>query len=118
MKINHALMKEILISLSKKNKHNKYLKNRLELRCKCGFSEKVTYFDLLTGGQFNIGEPVATISPFISESIYDETINVTPLYISFKCSKCGEENSVVFPLSLENLISMLQSQPPDPHMYG
>lgn len=111
-------MKEILISLSKKNRHNRYLKNKLELRCKCGFFENITYFDLLTGGEFNIGQPVATISPFISESVYDETINVTPLYFSIKCPECSEEISVVFPLSLENLISMLQSQPPDPLMYG
>jgi hypothetical protein len=111
-------MKEILISLSKKNTHNRYLKNKLEIRCKCGYFQEITYFDLLTTGEFNIGQPVATISPFISESIYDETINVTPLHFSIKCPVCDEEISVVFPLSLENLISMLQSQPPDPLMYG
>ncbi len=111
-------MKEILISLLQKNKNNKFLKNNIELGCKCGYSEKLTYYDFLTGGEFKIGQVMPTISPFISETIYDETINVTPLYLSKKCPVCSEEITAVFPLSLENLIPILQSQPPDPQMYG
>jgi hypothetical protein len=111
-------MKEKLISLSQKNKNNHFLKNKIELRCKCGYRESTTYYDYLTSGEFNIGEPVSTISPFISEAVYDETISVTPLRSSKKCPACGKEIIVVFPLSLEELIPLLQSRPPDPHMYG
>ncbi|HEY9205911.1 MAG TPA: hypothetical protein VIO58_08315 [Candidatus Methanoperedens sp.] len=111
-------MKEILISLSQKNRNNNFLKNKIEIRCKCGYSEKLSYYDFLTGGEFNIGQPTHTISPFISETIYDETIQVTPLYLSKKCPLCGGEITAVFPLSLENLITILQSRPPDPQMYG
>lgn len=111
-------MKETIISLSQKNRNNRFLKNKLELRCKCGFSEKLTYYDFLAGGEFNIGQPSSIISPFISEYIYDETVNVTPLQLSKKCPACGEEITAVFPLSMEDLISILQSQPPDPQMYG
>lgn len=112
------MMKETLISLLQKNKNNNFLKNKIEFRCRCGYSEKLTYYDFLIGGEFKIGQPTPTISPFISETIYDETINVTPLYLTKKCPVCGEEMTAVFPLSLENLIPILQSQPPDPQMYG
>lgn len=111
-------MKEMLISLSQKSKNNKFLKNKIELRCKCGFSEKLTYYDFLAGGEFSIGQPASILSPFISESVYDETINVTPLHMSKKCQACGQKITAVFPLSLENLIPILQSNPPDPVMYG
>lgn len=111
-------MKELVISLSHKNRNNKFLKNKIELRCKCGFSEKLTYYDFLAGGEFSIGQPSSILSPFISESVYDETITVTPVSVSKKCPACGELITAVFPLSLEELIPILQSQPPDPHMYG
>lgn len=111
-------MKDSIISLSQKNRNNKFLKNKIELRCKCGFSEKLTYYDFLAGGEFNIGKPSSILSPFISESVYDETITVTPIILSKKCPACGKELTAVFPLSLEELIPILQSQPPDPHMYG
>lgn len=112
------MMKDTIISLSQKNRNNRFLKNKIELRCRCGFSEKLTYYDFLAGGEFNIGQPSSIVSPFISESIYDETISVTPLQLSKKCPVCGEEITAVFPLSLEELIPILQSQPPDPQMYG
>ncbi len=112
------MMKDTIISLSQKNRNNKFLKNKIELQCKCGCSEKLTYYDFLAGGEFIIGETTPTLSPFISEAIYDETINLTPLMLSKKCSGCGGEIRAVFPLSLEDLISILQSQPPDPQMYG
>ncbi len=111
-------MKDTIIELSQKNRDNKFLKNKVELRCKCGFSEKLTYYDFLAGGEFEIGQPTPVLSPFISETIYDETVNVTPIQLSKKCPACGEEISVVFPLSVENLIPILQSKPPDPQMYG
>ncbi len=111
-------MKDTIIELSKKNRDNKFLKNKVELRCKCGFSEKLTYHDFLAGGEFEIGQPTPVLSPFISETIYDETVNVTPIRLSKKCPACGEEISVIFPLSVENLIPILQSKPPDPQMYG
>ncbi len=111
-------MKEILLSLLQKNRNNNFFKNKLELRCKCGYSEKLTYYDFLAGGEFNIGEPASIISPFISEAIYEETITITPLHVSKKCPECGEEITAVFPLSLENLIPILQKRPPDPQMYG
>jgi hypothetical protein len=111
-------MKDTIIALSQKNRDNKFLKNKIELQCKCGYSEKLTYYDFLAGGEFDIGQPTPVLSPFISEAIYDETINVTPLELSKKCPACGEEMTAVFPLSMENLIPILQSQPPDPQMYG
>jgi hypothetical protein len=111
-------MKEILIPLLQKNKGNNFMKNKIEFKCKCGYSEKLSYYDFLAGGEFKIGQAIPTISPFISETIYDETINVTPLYSSKKCPQCGMEITTVFPLSLENLIPILQSHPPDPQMYG
>ncbi len=111
-------MKDTIIALSQKNRDNKFLKNKIELQCKCGYSEKLTYYDFLAGGEFDIGQPTPVLSPFISESIYDETINMTPLQLSKKCPACGEEMTAVFPLSMENLVSILQSQPPDPQMYG
>jgi hypothetical protein len=111
-------MKETIISLSQKNRGNKFLKNKIEISCKCGHSENITYYDFLTGGEFEIGQPASIISPFISESIYDETINVTPLQLTKKCPVCGEEITTIFPLSLENLIPILKIEPPDPHMYG
>ncbi len=112
------MTREILVSLSEKNRYNRFLKNKIELRCKCGCIETITYYDFLAGGKFNIGQPVTIISPFISESIYDETITVTPIHLTKKCPECGEEIAAVFPLSVENLIPILQVQPPDPHMYG
>ena len=111
-------MKDAIISLLEQNKNNKFLKNTIELRCKCGFSEKITYYDFLSGGKFEIGTPTHTVSPFISESIYDETISVTPLQLSRKCPLCGENMVAVFPISLENIIPLLQSKPPDLLMYG
>lgn len=111
-------MKDVVISLLQKNRNNIFLKNKIEFRCKCSFSEKLTYYDFLAGGEFNIGQPTPIVSPFISEAIYDETISVTPLRLSKKCPVCGEEIAAVFPLSLEELISILHSQPPDPQMYG
>ena len=111
-------MKDTIISLILKNRKNSFLKNKVELKCKCGFSEKITYFDFLSGGEFTIEQTVQTVSPFISESIYDETIRVTPLKLSKKCPVCGQEITAVFPISLENLIPLLQLQPPDPLMYG
>ncbi|VVB88429.1 Uncharacterised protein [uncultured archaeon] len=111
-------MKDSVISLAQKNRNNRFLRNKIELLCACGFSEKLSYYDFLTGGEFDIGQPTATISPFISESVYDETINVTPLHATRKCPACGKEIIVVFPLSLENIITILQAQPPDPQMYG
>ena len=112
------MMKDTIISLSQKNRNNNFLKNKLELRCDCGFTEKLSYYSFLSAGEFIIGQPTAVISHFISESVYDETINVTPLYISKKCPSCGKEIVTVFPISLENLIPMLQLQPPDTQMYG
>jgi hypothetical protein len=111
-------MKELLVSLSQKNRYNKFLKNKVELRCKCGYIETLSYYDFLADGEFNIGQPASIISPFISESIYDETITATPIYLTKKCHECGEEIAAVFPLSLENLIPILKIQPPDPQMYG
>jgi len=111
-------MKELLVSLSQKNKYNKFLKNKVELRCKCGYNETLTYYDFLANGEYNFGQPVAIVSPFISESIYDETITATPILLTKKCPDCGENIAAVFPLSLENLIPILNMQPPDPQMYG
>lgn len=112
------MMKDILLTLLEKNRNNRFLKNKIKLQCKCGYSSTITYFDFLSSGEFNIEKPTPVISPFISESIYDETINVSPLISSRKCPVCGGEIMSVFPLSLENLIPILQSQPPDPQMYG
>ncbi len=111
-------MKELLVSLSQKNRYNRFLKNKIELSCKCGHLDTITYYDFLSGGEFEIGQPASIISPFISESIYDETITVTPILLTRKCPDCGEEITAVFPLSVENLVPILQVQPPDPQMYG
>lgn len=111
-------MKDMIIALLQKNRNNQFLKNKVNMKCKCGFCERITYYDFLSGGEFEIGQTIQTVSPFISESIYDETIRVTPLHLSRKCPSCGEEITAVFPVSLENLIPMLQLQPPDPLMYG
>ncbi len=110
-------MKDAIGSLLEQNKKNKFLKNTIELRCKCGFLEMITYYDFLSGGEFEIGKPTHTVSPFISESIYDETISVTPLQLSRKCPSCKEDIIIVFPISLENISPMLQSKPPDILMY-
>jgi hypothetical protein len=110
--------REILISLSQKNRDNKFLKNKFELQCKCGYSEVLTYYEFLTGEEFKLGQPASVISPFISESIYEETITFTPLVHLKKCPVCGEEIGSIFPLSLENLITILQTPQPDPQMYG
>lgn len=111
-------MKDMIISLSKKNRKNTFLKNIIELKCICGFSEKISYYDFLSGGEFEIGQTILTVSPYISESIYDETIRVTPLNLTRNCPSCREKIAEMFPISLENLIPMLQMQPPDPLMYG
>ncbi len=111
-------MKELLVSLSQKNRYNKFLKNKVELRCKCGYNGTLTYYDFLADGEYDFGQPVSIVSPFISESIYDETITATPILLTKKCPDCGEEITAVFPLSLENLIPILNMQPPDPQMYG
>lgn len=111
-------MKDVIISLLAQHKKNAFLKNTIELRCKCGFLDKITYYDFLSGGEFEIGKPAHTVSPFISESIYNETISVTPLHFSRKCPSCKEDIITVFPISLENIIPMLQSKPPDLLMYG
>lgn len=88
------------------------------MKCKCGYLEKIMYFDLLSGGEFNIGQPASIISPFISESVYDETIIVTPIQLSRECPSCGGVIITMFPTSLEDLIAILKLQPPDPNMYG
>ncbi len=112
------MMKELIVSLSQKNRYSAFLKNKVELHCKCGYLETLTYYDFLSSGNFNIGQPASIISPFISESIYDETITATPIHMIRKCPLCGKEITAVFPLSLENLIPILQMKPPDPQMYG
>lgn len=111
-------MKDTLVSLSKKNRDNLFLKNKLNIRCKCGYSEKITYYDFLSGGEFSIGENTQTISPFISEAIIEETISVTPITLTKKCPVCGEDITAMFPLSLQDTISLLTSSPPDSQMYG
>jgi len=111
-------MKEMIVSLSQKNRYNRFLKNKIELSCKCGYLETITYYDFLAGGEFEISQPASIVSPFISESIYDETITVTPIHLTKKCPDCGEDITTVFPLSVENLIPILQVPPPDPQMYG
>lgn len=111
-------MNDKINSLLQKNRNNEFLKNKIEIKCKCGYLEKITYFDLLSGGEFNIGQPASIISPFISESVYDETIIVTPIQLSRECPSCGGMIATMFPISLEDLIPILQSQPPDPNMYG
>ena len=116
--MNLEAMKDLLVSLSRKNRYNKFLNNKVELRCTCGYNETMTYYDFLVSGEYNFGQPVSIISPFISESIYDETITATPILLTKKCPDCGEEIAAMFPLSLENLIPILKMQPPDPHMYG
>ena len=116
--MNLEAMKDLLVSLSQKNRQNRFLKNSIELRCKCGYIEKMTYYDFLAGGEYNFGQPLSVVSPFISESIYDETIIATPILLTRKCPDCGEEIPAVFPLSLENIISILKMQPPDLQMYG
>ncbi len=118
MMTNAEKMKDMLVSLSKKNKNNIFLKNKIEMKCTCGHSESITYYDFLSGGEFSIGKTTQTISPFISEYIYEETINITPLNLSKKCPECKKEIVVVFPLSLEDILSILQSQPDDMRMYG
>lgn len=94
------------------------MKNKVKIKCICGFCEKITYYDFLSEGEFDIGQTTPIVSPFISESIYNETIQVTPLSLSRICPSCGKEITAVFPISLENLIPMLQLQPPDTLMYG
>lgn len=111
-------MKELIVSLSQKNRYNKFLKNKVELKCKCGYNETLTYYDFLAGGEYDFGQPASIVSPFISESIYDETITATPILMTKKCPDCGEDIGAVFPLSLENLIPILNMKPPDPQMYG
>jgi hypothetical protein len=111
-------MNDKINSIIQKSKNNEFLKNKIEIRCKCGYLEKITYHDLLSGGKINIGQPASIISPFISESVYDETIIVTPIHSSRKCPSCGGEITTMFPISLEDLIPILQMQPPDPNMYG
>ena len=111
-------MKEMIVSLSQKNRYNRFLKNKIELSCKCGYLETITYYDFLAGGEFEISQHASIVSPFISESIYDETITVTPIHLTKKCPDCGEDITTVFPLSVENLIPILQVPPPDPQMYG
>lgn len=111
-------MKDVIISLVEKNRQNKFLKNTIELQCKCGFKEEITYYDFLSGGDFEVGKPGKTVSPYISESIYDETISVTPLQSTKNCRSCGEKIDAFFPISLENIIPLLQSKPPDLLMYG
>ncbi|MDW7726004.1 MAG: hypothetical protein SCH70_02650 [Candidatus Methanoperedens sp.] len=111
-------MKDTLVSLSKKNRDNIFLKNKLKIRCKCGHTEKITYYDFLSGGEFSIGENTQTISPFISEAVIEETISLTPINLTIKCPVCGEDITTVFPLSLQDTISLLASLPPDPQMYG
>ncbi|PWB50772.1 MAG: hypothetical protein C3F06_11990 [Candidatus Methanoperedenaceae archaeon] len=111
-------MKDVIISLLQKNRYNTFLKNMVVLKCECGFSEKITYYDFLSSGEFEIGQTIQTISPFISESIHNETIRVTPLNLSRDCPSCKNKITEMFPISLENLIPILQMQPPDPIMYG
>jgi hypothetical protein len=111
-------MKDTLVSLSKKNRDNIFLKNKLKIRCKCGHSEKITYYELLSGGEFSIGENTQTISPFISEAVIEETISITPINLARKCPVCGDDITAMFPLSLQDTISLLMSQPPDSQMYG
>src|SRR3972149_7179459 len=112
MQVVLDMMKDTIISLLEKNRDNIFLKNKIELKCKCGFSEQITYYDFLSRGEFEVGQTTQTISPFITESIYDEMIRVTPLNLAMKCPSCGEGITAVFPVSLENLIPMLQMAPP------
>lgn len=111
-------MKDLIVSLSRKNKYNAFMKNKVEFHCKCGYSEMLSYYAFLSGGDFSIGQPASIISPFISETIYDETITATPIHLTKKCPDCSEEITAVFPLSVEDLVHILQVQPPDPIMYG
>lgn len=108
--------KETIIELVRKKK-NAYLSNRLQLECTCGYAEAPTLYSILVSGGFEIMEPISTISPFVAEFIYDETITVTPIKVVKPCPKCGSNIEADFPLSVESLQTMLQTGPPDPAMY-
>lgn len=111
-------MKDTIISLAKQHKKNAYLQNVLSLKCgKCHREEKITYYELLSRGEFSIRQPLTTLSPFIAEYFYDEMVTVTPILITRKC-QCGADLEEPFPVALECLITMLQVEPPDSQIYA
>ena len=112
-------MNKHIVSLTKQHKNCAYLTNTLVFRCnQCNSKHKESYYDILVNGNFILQNPVNTITTYIREGEYEEDVTVTPIVANKVCIECNNKMIFEFPISLEYLLVILQSHPPDPSLYG
>lgn len=112
-------MKNQIISLTKRRKDCAFLTNTLTFRCRqCNSRHKESYYNILISGNFQLQSPVNTITTYIREGEYEEDVTVTPIVAKNVCTECNSEMALEFPVSLEYLLVILQSRPPDSNLYG
>jgi len=112
-------MKKQIISLTKKHRSCAYLTNTLNFRCgQCNSIHRESYYNLLVSGDFKLQNPVNTLTTYIREGEYEEDVTVTPIIAKKVCTGCNSEMVLNFPVSLEYLLVILQSRPPNSNLYG
>lgn len=112
-------IKKQIISFTKRRRNYAFLTNTLTFRCdKCNKKYRVSYYDLLVNGNFELQSPVHTLTTYVREAEYEEDVTVTPIVAKRLCTGCDTELMRDFPVSLEYLLVILQSKPPDAGIYG
>ena len=111
-------MRNQIISLTKQRKNCVFLTNTLTFRCsQCNSRHKESYYNILVNGNFQLQNPVNTITTYIREGELEEDVTVTPIVAKKVCTECNNETVLEFPVSLEYLLVILQSRPPDSSLY-
>lgn len=114
-----AQLKKQIISFTKRRRNCTFLTNTLMFRCdQCNKKYKVSYYDLLVNGNFELQSSVHTLTTYAREAEYEEDVTVTPILAKKLCTECDTKLMRDFPVSLEYLLVILQSRPPYSGLYG
>ena len=112
-------IKNQIISFTKRRRNCVFLKNTITFRCdQCNKRYRVSYYDILVNGNFKLQSPVHTLTTYVREAEYEEDVTVTPIVANKLCTECNTELMQDFPVSLEYLLVILQSRPPDSGIYA
>lgn len=107
-----------IMSLTMRHKGDVYLANTIKFHCEqCNRRYMVSYYNILANGNFELKNPVHTLTTYVREAEYEEDVTVTPIVAKKVCTECNNEMIVEFPVSLEYLLVILQAKPPDSSLY-